>query len=73
MELEPHIAPPLDIPTPPPSRAAFAPTIHAGIQSGQWMRVKDPNGREGALFLPPNPVYWTLTNNVPTDTMTVSG
>lgn len=56
---------PVSVPTPPPSRGAFEPTL-------QPPGVRDLPDAERRRFAPPNPVYWSLTNNVPTSTMTVS-
>jgi cation diffusion facilitator CzcD-associated flavoprotein CzcO len=69
---QPTIAPPLAIPSPPPSTAAFAPTFTASTALDVVSRIEDPDQRQKSLFSPPNPVYWTLSNNVPTDTMAVS-
>jgi hypothetical protein len=66
------IAPPLAIPTPPPSTAAFAPALTQTTTLHAPHRIVDPQGKERALFSPPNPVYWSLSNNVPTNTMAVS-
>ncbi|GFZ50283.1 hypothetical protein JCM24511_08039 [Saitozyma sp. JCM 24511] len=63
------IAPPLAIPTPPPSTAAFSPALTETTTLHAPRRIIDPLGKERALFSPPNPVYWSLSNNVPTNTM----
>ncbi|WWC57516.1 uncharacterized protein I303_100048 [Kwoniella dejecticola CBS 10117] len=59
----PDAAPPLSVPTPPPSVGAFTPVLR---ESGIY---EDADRKERALFNPPNPCYWNLSNNVPTTTM----
>ncbi|WVQ82943.1 hypothetical protein IAT38_005079 [Cryptococcus sp. DSM 104549] len=59
----PAISLPLSVPTPPPSRGAFTPEIR---ESGV---VEDPDRQLRERFSPPNPCYWNLSNNVPTNTM----
>ncbi|WWC97685.1 hypothetical protein V866_004569 [Kwoniella sp. B9012] len=54
---------PLSVPTPPPSVGAFTPTW------GQDGVYEDPKRTRRNLFNPPNPCYWNLTNNVPTQTL----
>lgn len=58
----------LAIPTNPPVTGAFTP-VHD--RRGQRV-LYDPTREEREQFSPANPVYWTLSNNVPTTTMAVS-
>ncbi|KAK4686806.1 hypothetical protein P7C73_g3316, partial [Tremellales sp. Uapishka_1] len=68
---------PTTFPTPPPSTGDFVPRRPPagediiGISSTQpIVSVKQDEGRkERREFAPPNPVYWNLTNNVPTPAM----
>lgn len=60
---------PLSVPTPPPSRAAFEPR-HGRRPAGAYT-ITDHVDKERQLARPSNPVYWTLSNNVPTTTMAV--
>ncbi|ORY32264.1 hypothetical protein BCR39DRAFT_587004 [Naematelia encephala] len=55
----PTLSLPLSVPTPPPSHGAFIPR----------RPNKDQKPIDQVEFSPPNPVYWTLSNNVPTNTM----
>lgn len=57
---------PLSVPTPPPSVGAFTPSW------GENGVFPDPDRQRRTRFNPPNPCYWSLTNNVPTQTMAVS-
>lgn len=69
----PDIAPPLSVPTPPPSRGAFKPVLPE-VQPGPTPTFRPHAGDKRTLheFSPPNPVYKSLSNNVPTSTMVVS-
>lgn len=70
----PVVAPPLAVPTPPPSTGAFFPSFPAGEPPSavprEWV-TPDADGTKQLRFNPPNPVYWSLTNNVPASTMQV--
>lgn len=54
---------------PPPSTSAFEPVARG--RHGARMYV-DAEGRDKKGFNPPNPAYWSLENNLPTQTMAVS-
>lgn len=60
---------PLSVPTPPPSRGAFAPIEVLGPSERVYQDVNRSIREE---FCPANPVYASLSNNVPTTTMAVS-
>jgi hypothetical protein len=68
------VAPPLAVPTPPPSTGAFFPAEPDAPASStpQSRVVPDEDGKKNLYFNPPNPVYLSLTNNVPASTMEVS-
>jgi thioredoxin reductase len=60
--------PPMSVPTPPPSMAAFDPVA----RGRQGTRVyNDAGGDDAERFNPANPVYWNLENNVSTTTLAV--
>lgn len=61
---------PIAVPTPPPSRGAFTPVEVSGPSERVYEDAKR-SVRED--FCPANPVYASLSNNVPTSTMAVSG
>lgn len=63
----PEVSYPLSVPTPPPSTGAFVPVLR---DDGRYPVVNDKEGVE-RRFNPPNPCYWSLSNNVPTQTMAV--
>lgn len=67
----PEIAPPLSVPTPPPSRGAFTPVLPDDVGPQKTSRPHGGDQRARWEFSPPNPVYWSLSNNVPTSTMAV--
>lgn len=56
-------------PQPPPSSAAFTP-VARGRQGARL--YDDWDGQDRETFNPPNPAYWSLENNLPTQTMAVS-
>jgi cation diffusion facilitator CzcD-associated flavoprotein CzcO len=70
----PEVGRPLGVPTPPPSRGAFTPVFPSDLRLGEKREIvsEDADGGLGARFSPPNPVYASLSNNVPTSTMVVS-
>lgn len=67
----PEISYPLSVPTPPPSLGAFTPDVK---DDGVYEVLGGGKGKEEVKrrFNPPNPCYWSLSNNVPTETMAVS-
>lgn len=70
----PDVTKPLSVPTPPPSNGAFFPTLPSdpvGVSPTSTIQ-EDADGAIRERFSPANPVYWSLSNNVPTSTMAVS-
>lgn len=69
----PEITKPLSVPTPAPSHGAFFPQVPAEAGPEPVTKTLDDADHGQRLrFSPPNPVYWSLSNNVPIPTMAVS-
>ncbi|KAL1411119.1 hypothetical protein Q8F55_002069 [Vanrija albida] len=68
---QPDVAPPLSVPTPAPSVGAFTPELPSTPlgSSPAEPTTHDISNEDRLKFNPPNPVYWNLTNNVPTTAM----